>query len=138
MKNRSAGVRIVLHSFFLISLNLFSVMAAVLFLHFVGEKSDEFWQTIAASLINLGLYVIIFKLMYGIQKEVMKIDDFSMLSIILISSLALFPAVFYPLHFLTKGYWNTFDNILEFWPFQLIVNALCLVLNHYFLSKSKS
>lgn len=87
--------------------------------------------------INLLIYLAIYRLMKAMQSEVMQIDDFSMMTIILISSFALLPAVFYPLHYLIKNEWGSFDNMLKVWPFQLIVNGLCLVINYFILSKRK-
>lgn len=99
--------------------------------------AGEMAQSGIALLINLMIYLLIYWLMRGIGAMIMQIDDFSMLAIILLSSLALFPAVFYPLHFLIKGAWSSFDDILSVWPFQFIVNGLCLVLNYFVLSKRK-
>jgi len=135
MQKQSAILRILLHAFFLISVNLFSVTAAVLIIHLMKIDASEMAQSGVALLINLMIYLMIYKLMNGIQAMIMQIDDFSMMAIILISSLSLFPAVFFPLHFLIKGAWSSFDNVLRVWPFQFIVNGLCLVINFFILSK---
>jgi hypothetical protein len=137
MQKQSAILRILLHAFFLISVNLFSVAAAVLAIYLMKTDAGEMAQSGIALLINLMIYLLIYWLMRGIGAMIMQIDDFSMLAIILLSSLALFPAVFYPLHFLIKGAWSSFDDILSVWPFQFIVNGLCLVLNYFVLSKRK-
>jgi hypothetical protein len=137
MQKQSAILRILLHAFFLISVNLFSVTAAVLVMYLMKIDGGEMTQSGIALLMNLMIYLLIYKLMNGIQAMIMQIDDFSMLAIILLSSLALFPALFYPLHFLIKGTWSNFDDILSVWPFQFIVNGLCLVINNFILSKRK-
>ncbi len=113
-------------------------MSAVFIMHLQGSRENDWLQSGVALIINLGLYLIIYKVMSGIQKDVMKIDDFSMFAIILVTSLALFPAVFYPMHYLTNGNWSTFDNIMKIWPFQLVVNGLCTTLNYFFLSRSNN
>jgi hypothetical protein len=135
MQKQSAILRILLHAFFLISVNLFSVAAAVLAIYLMKTDAGEMAQSGIALLINLMIYLLIYWLMRGIGAMIMQIDDFSMLAIILLSSLALFPAVFYPLHFLIKGAWSSFDDILSVWPFQFIVNGLCLVGNYFILSR---
>jgi hypothetical protein len=135
MQKQSAILRILLHAFFLISVNIFSVTAAVLVMYLMKIDGGEMTQSGIALLINLMIYLLIYKLMNGIGAMIMQIDDFSMLAIILLSSLALFPAVFYPLHFLIKGAWSSFDDILNVWPFQFIVNGLCLVGNYFILSR---
>jgi len=132
------AIRIVLHGFFLISLNLFALVSAVIIMIFVGIQQGEWFQAGIALIVDLGLYYLVFKLMAGIQKTVMQIDDFTMLAIILMASLALFPSIFYPLQYLMKGEWVNFSKILEIWPFQFIVNGLCLVFNYFFYdSKSR-
>ena len=131
------AIRIVLHGFFLISLNLFALISAVIIMIFVGIQQGELFQSGIALIVDLGLYYLIFRLMEGIQKTVMQIDDLTMLAIILMASLALFPTIFYPLQYIMKGEWVNFNKILEIWPFQFIVNGLCLVAN-FFFSNSKS
>ena len=106
-------------------------------MHFMKIDANEMIQSGIALIVNLLIYFLIYKLINGIQAEVMKIDDLSMMVIILLTSMALFPAVFFPLHYLTKNEWSTFDNILRIWPFQLIVNGLCLVMNYFVISKRK-
>jgi len=98
---------------------------------------EKIIQSSLALVINIGVYWLVYKIMHGIQEDVMKIDDFSMFAIILLISLALLPAIFYPMHYLTQGYWSSFDNLLTTWPFQLIVNGLCLVLNFFIISTPK-
>jgi hypothetical protein len=137
MQKQTAILRILLHAFFLISVNLFSVTMAVLILHLMKIDSNEMVQSGISLGINLLIYLAIDRLMKAMQSEVMKIDDFAMMTIVLLSSLALLPAVFYPLHFLIKNEWSSFDNVLKVWPFQLIVNGLCLVINFFILSKRK-
>jgi hypothetical protein len=133
MNKRFSLLRILLHGFFLISANLFSIMAAFVIVQVASAGPDKILQASIALIINVGVYVTVFKLMRGTQQEIMKIDNFSMFAVILLISLALLPAVFYPIHYLTQGYWSSFDNLLATWPFQLIVNGLCLVLNLYIL-----
>ena len=134
MNKRSALLRIPLHGFFLISSNLFSVMAAFVIV-LITEISEDLIQSTLALLINLGLYLLVYKLLNGIQEGIMKIDNFSMFAIIFLVSLALLPAVFYPMQYLIQGYWSSFDNLLAIWPFQIFVNGLCLVMNYFFLRR---
>jgi hypothetical protein len=138
MKSNSAILRILLHGFFLISVNLFSVMAAVVLMRAFSIPSNGILQSGIVLAVDLGIYILIYKVMNAVQKEVMRIDDISMLVVILLTSLALFPAVFYPIHYVTKGYWNSFENILAIWPFQLMVNGICLVMNYFIITKSRS
>lgn len=138
MKNRSSLLRILLHGFFLISANLFSVMAAFAIVQIIAIDAEKILQSSIAMIINIGVYLAVYKLMNGIQKEVMKIDNFSMFAIILLVSLALLPSVFYPMHYLTQGKWSSFDNLIVTLPFQLIVNGICLVFNYFIFSKQKS
>ena len=138
MNRRFSLIRILLHGFFLISANLFSIMAAFAIIQLASGGPDKILQASIALVINIGVYLTVFRVMSGIQKEIMKIDNFSMFAVILLISLALLPAVFYPLHYLKQGYWSSFDNLLAAWPFQLIVNGLCLVLNFYILRSKKA
>lgn len=138
MKKQSSLLRILLHGLFLISANLFSVMAAFAIVQVSGIDVDKIVQSSIALIVNVGIYLAVFKLMDGVQKDVMRIDNFSMFAIILLISLALLPSIFYPMHYLTRGVWSSFDNLLVTWPFQLIVNGLCLVINYFIFSKQKS
>lgn len=137
MNKWSSLLRILLHSFFLISANLFSVMVAFVVVQVAVIDEEKIIQSSLALVINIGVYWLVYKIMHGIQEDVMKIDDFSMFAIILLISLALLPTIFYPMHYLTQGYWSSFDNLLTTWPFQLIVNGLCLVLNFFIISIPK-
>lgn len=137
MNKRLSIFRILLHGFFLISVNLFSMIAAFAIIQFVSTDTDKIIQSFIALIINVGIYIFVFRLMNGIQEEIMKIDDFSMFAIILLVSLALLPAIFYPMHYLTQGNWSSFDNLLATWPYQVVVNGLCLVIN-FFIMKRKS
>ncbi len=125
-----------LHATFLIALNLFSVNAVFILSHVLSIHMGTIVQAISAILFNVAGYYLIFRLMASLGIKVMKIDDFSMLAIILLTSLALLPAIYYPLHYTIQGYWNSFDFFVEFWPYQLIVNGLCVVMNFFILIKS--
>ena len=126
-----------LHGFFLVSSNLLSVMAAFVAVKVFSIPTDRIVQGAIALFINVIIYVVVFKIMNGIQKELMSLDNFSLMITVLLISLALLPAVFYPLHYLTQGYWSSFDNLLATWPYQLLVNGICLVLNYFIFSAKK-
>jgi len=135
MKERNAVLRIILHGFFLISTNLFSLIAAIAFIQLTSAEFNKISQAAIALIINLAIYLLVYKLMHGIQKEIMEIDDYSMFIIILLISMALLPAVFYPLQYMSSGNWSSFDNIINTWIFQVVVNGLCLTINHFVLDK---
>ena len=137
MNKRSSLLRILLHGFFLISANLFSVMVAFVLVQVALLNEEKIIQSSLALVINIGIYWLVYKVMSRIQEEIMRIDNFSMFAIILLVSLALLPAIFYPMHYLAQGYWSPFDNLLVTWPFQLVVNGLCLVMNYYLLQSEK-
>jgi hypothetical protein len=137
MNKRSSLLRILLHGFFLISANLFSVMVAFVIVRVALLNEEKIVQSSLALVINIGIYWLVYKVMSRIQDDFMRIDNFSMFAIILLVSLALLPAIFYPMHYLTQGYWSSFDNLLATWPFQLIVNGLCLVMNYFLLRSEK-
>lgn len=136
-KKANSILRILLHGFFLVSLNLFSIMAAFVFVQISPIQSDRLIQGSVALLINVIIYFVVYRLMREVQEEIMRIEDFTMLAIILLTSLALLPAIFYPLHYLTQGYWSSLDNLISTWPFQLLVNGLCLVMNYFIFYRRK-
>lgn len=113
-------------------------MVAFVAVQILSIPSDKLVQGSIALAINLLIYTLVFKIMNGIQKELMRLENISMMITVLLISLALLPAIFYPLHYLTQGYWSSFDNLLSTWPFQLLLNALCVVLNYFFLSRKKA
>lgn len=137
MKNRLEILSVLLHGVFLVSANMFSAIVSFVVVQGLTLPSDRIIQSSIALIINLGIYFAVYKLMFGVQKEIMKIDGFSMFAILLLISLALLPAIFHPFYYLTHGHWSSLDNLFTIWPFQLIVNGLCLVLNYYILSKQK-
>jgi hypothetical protein len=131
--HQTPALRIVLHGFFLISLNLFALMSAVIIMIIGGIQQGEWLRSVLALSVDLGIYILVFKVMAGIEKSLMQIDDFNMFAFILIASLALFPTIYYPMQYMIKGEWVNFNQILEIWPFQLIVNGLCLIVNYFFI-----
>lgn len=135
MKERASLLRILLHAFFLIAANLFSVMTAFTIVQIFVADADKILQSFIALVVNIGVYMAVYKLMKGIQPDIMKIKNFSMFAIILLISLALLPSIFYPMHYLIQGKWSSFENLLVTWPFQLIVNGMCLVINYYIIGK---
>ena len=137
MNKKISILRILLHGFFLVSANLFSVAIAFVLVQISSLPADRIIQGSVALLVNLIVYILVYKIMNGVQKSIMQIDDFSMVSTVFLVSLALLPAVFYPLHFITQGDWSSFENLLVIWPFQMIVNGLCLILNYFIISKKK-
>lgn len=124
-----------LHAAFLVVLNLFSQNFYVIASHIVSIHSGPIIQSVLTMLINVAIYAGVFHLMSVIDKEIMTIADFSMLAIIWLSSMALLPVFYYPLHYSISGSWNNFDFFLEFWPYQLIVNGLCLVMNFFIIKR---
>ena len=137
MKRPPDILRILLHAFFLIAVNLFSIVGAFVLIQLSGYESHRITQSVVALVINLLIYLAVYRVMANIQKELMDIDNLSMFIVILLISLALLPSVFYPMHYLTQGRWSSFDNILATWPYQLVVNGLCLTLNYFILSGAK-
>lgn len=134
MSKKTDILRILLHGFFLVSTNLFSVMAAFVAVKMLSLPTERIIQSSIALVINVIIYIVVFRIMAGIQKGIMGLDNFSMMITVLLISLALLPAVFYPLHYLTQGYWSSFNNLMATWPFQLLVNGICLVLNYFIFS----
>ena len=112
-------------------------MMAILIVQLSGLGSEKIIQSSIALLVNTLVYFMVYKLMVGIHSDIMEIDNFSMLSIVLLISLALLPTLFYPIDFLMNGSWGSIDRMINTWPFQLIVNGICLVLNYFLLSKRK-
>jgi len=135
MKKSISIVSILLHGFFLVSLNLFSVATAFAIVQLTSLPSEKIIQASIALSVNLIIYIFVFSIMKAIQKELIEIRDFSMLATIFLVALALLPAIFYPLHYVSKGYWSSFDNLLAIWPYQIVVNGLCLVLNFFVLRR---
>lgn len=134
MSKKTDILRILLHGFFLVSTNLFSVMATFVAVKMLSLPTERIIQSSIALVINVIIYIVVFRIMAGIQKGIMGLDNFSMMITVLLISLALLPAVFYPLHYLTQGYWSSFNNLMATWPFQLLVNGICLVLNYFIFS----
>ena len=67
----------------------------------------------------------------------MRIDDRSMLIIVLLASLAFMPFLYFPLNYMIKGYWVDLKQIYSIWPYQFAVNGVCLIMNFFVLTKKK-
>ena len=135
MKKSTAILGILLHGFFLVSVNLFSLAVAFAVVQITSLPPNKLLHSGIALSVNLIIYYVVYQVMKQVQKELIVIEDFAMFATIFLISLALMPAVFYPLHYATSGNWSTFDNLLAIWPFQMLVNGLCLIFNFYILSK---
>lgn len=131
-QNNLQTIRIILHAFFLIALNLFSLIAGVIITLLIGGFKHEVFQSGSAFVFNAIMYFLVFKFMAGIQKEVMHIDNFFMVIIMLISSVVLFPLVFIPLQYMISGNWQSVGAATNVWPFLLVTNGLCLSVNYFF------
>ncbi len=128
---------VLLHGFFLVSLNLFSIMTAIVIIQISSISNEKIIQSSIALLINVGVYFLVYKLMHGIQKELMEIEKISMLVTILLISFALLPMLFYPVDFLMSGSWSSIHKLMTTWPYQMIANGLCLISNYFIFSKTK-
>lgn len=134
MKPAQKVLPILLHGFFMISVNLFSAMAAVLFLHLVHLSSTRWMEASIALVINVVVYFGVYKLMKNIEPRILRLDDVLMLLMVLVMSLALLPTVYYPMYYLMHGGWSSLDNLWSIWPYQVMANGICLILNFYVLS----
>ena len=135
MRKSITVLGVLLHGFFLVSVNLFSLAVAFAVVQIASLPPNKLLQSGVALSVNLIIYYLVYRLMKQVQKELIVIEDFAMFATVFLISLALMPAFFYPLHFATRGSWSTFDNILAIWPFQILANGLCLVFNFYILSR---
>jgi hypothetical protein len=137
-KKNGSVLGILLHGIFLVSLNLFSVMLAVVLSKTGISGMGQVFHSAAALIVNIGIYVLVYRIMGGFNTEIMLIENLSAFTVILGISLALLPVVFFPMHYLTLGSAGSFNQLMKVWPYQLTVNGLCLVLNYFMLSKRTS
>ncbi len=135
MDKKSPLLRILLHGFFMVSVNLFSVMVAFAIAVIFSLGNGEIVHATLALVLNLVVYLTVYSLMRSVESGIMRIDSWSMLMAILMISLAMLPAVYYPIYYFTHGGWSSFDNLITTWPFQIIVNSICLVLNFFIVGK---
>ena len=129
-------LRILLHGFFLMSLNLFSIIVSIVLFRSVSIAEGGLMHSAVLLLINVSVYLLVLLLIRNMKSDVMDIDDFSMLAITLMISMALLPLFYHPLYFLVRGYWSSLGNLVLVWTFQIVANGLCLVLNHFWLNKN--
>ena len=135
MKNWLSVLSIILHSFFVVATNLFSIGIAFAATQFTSLSSGRIGQAVMALVINLVIYVLVFKIMRVVQKELIEINEVAKLSTVFLVSLALLPAIFYPMYFLTQGYWSSFENVQAIWPYQMVANGLCLLTNYFIVKR---
>lgn len=119
----------------MVSVNLFSIMVAFAIVIVFSLSDNKIVQATLALILNLIVYLAIYNLMCRVESTIMKVDNWSMLMSILMVSLAMLPVVYYPVYYFTHGGWSSFDNLMTTWPFQVIVNSLCLVLNFFIVGK---
>ncbi len=138
MDKRSSLLPILLHGFFLVSVNLFSVMVAFVIIMGFSSGDDKIVHASLALILNVIVYLAVYSLMNQVEPAIMKINNWSMLMAILMVSLAILPIVYYPVFYFIHGDWSPFDNLMAIWPYQVIVNGLCLVLNFFVVGKTPS
>jgi hypothetical protein len=132
---REGIIRTLLHAFFIISLNIFSMAGGMVIIHLLEADAGNYVQPAIVVVLNLLIYWAVFRFMHGIEPKIMHLPDFSTMGIILLTSLALLPIIFYPLYFfLVKNQWSPLNNLLSIWPYMLILNALCILMNRFLLS----
>ncbi len=129
-------LRILMHGFFLVVLNLFSIVFSIIVFRSVSFTEGGILHGVTLVTINLVIYLLVLLLMKGMKTDVMDVDDFSMLAGILMISLALLPVFYHPMFYLVKGYWSSFGNLTLVWSFQIVANGLSLVFNRYWLNKT--
>jgi hypothetical protein len=135
MKTGITILGILLHGFFLVAVSLFSLAIALAMLQITSLPPNKLIQSGIALSVNLAIYVLVFALIKQIQRELIEVRDFAMLSTIFVISLALLPVVFNPLNYAARGNWSTFDSLLAIWPYQMLANGLCLALNFFIFTK---
>jgi len=126
-------LRVLMHGFFLTSLNLFSGSIAFFVLKLSGISITYAASGIIAAIACLLVYFLIFKLMSNIQPVVMRIDHFSMGIAILIFSIILQPALIFPLTSFISESENQSINLLYELVLPALTNTGCLLANHFFL-----
>ena len=129
-------LRILMHGFFLTSLNLFSAAIAFLIHKLLGMPINYVSSSIITTVACLTVYVLIFVLMRRIQPTIMQLDNMTMGIAILVFSILLQPALIHPivLFFSETGY-NSISFVGEL-MLPLIINTCCLLVNH-FISKPR-
>ncbi|MDZ7608487.1 MAG: hypothetical protein U5K79_23530 [Cyclobacteriaceae bacterium] len=126
-------LRVLMHGFFLTSLNLFSGSIAFLVLKLSGISINYAASGILAAVTCLGVYFLIHKLMSHIQPSVMKIDHLTMGIAIFVFSLILQPALIHPL---TTLFVESEDQpliLLYELILPAVINSACLLMNHFLL-----
>ncbi len=127
-------LKILLHGMFLTVLDLCAIVfSVVLFLMAGINTSNVVYQTGLAVAVSLLLYFVIYYFIRTSGYDIMNLEDLKMTIVVLVISIALLPAIYYPMHYITHGYWSTLHNMLANWPFQLVVNSTCLAGNLYFV-----
>lgn len=136
MKIRLSIFSILLHGFFIVAANLFSIAIAFALIQIASLSAGKLMQSLIALSINIVIYIGVFKIMRAVQRELIEINDIAKMTTVYLISLAMLPAAFYPMYFLTQGHWSTFENVLAVWPFQIVANGICLLLNYSIVKKS--
>lgn len=127
-------LKILLHGMFLTVLDLCAVVFSAVLLMIIGiNASGIVYQMVVAIAVGLLLYFAIYYFIRSGGYDIMQLEDLKMLVVVLVISMALLPAIYYPLHYVTHGYWSSFHSMLVNWPFQFMVNSICLAGNFYFI-----
>lgn len=136
MANKSSTIlRVLMHGFFLTSLNLFSGATTFLILHLAGIKTGIEAVGIIALILFIGFYVGVFYLMRRIQPEILKIDSLGMGFFILLFSMMLQPALIHPIMSFVRGAGFNAPTYFSELIIPAIMNVGSLVLNRFFLNR---
>ncbi len=130
-------VSMIMHGFFLTSLNLFAILLSFTLFVVFNPSNQLIFQAFTALFLNIALYYMVYFMMKRLGSSLMMIPDLGMLLATIGISLALLPVVFFPLSYLSQGYWISVDNLFVVWPYQLMANGICLIISFFVLKNKK-
>lgn len=119
---------ILIHGIVLAGINLVSVITGFIVYAALRPIDQVAVQMPVGLLFNTGLFLIWFILSRHLFRGALTLRQ--PLECFWVSAAALFwsPLLFFPLHYLARGYLSAWSNIAGLWFYQVIVNAILLLI----------
>jgi hypothetical protein len=121
-------LRLLLHSFILTLVNIFTILIASGIYHLIGSGPQIVIQAPIAALLTVVAFLIWSQIIRRLFPEKLTLQEKSELLGTFFLALLWTPTLFVHLHYIGRGYVTSLANIWALWLFQLPVNLVALFL----------
>ena len=121
-------LRLLLHSFILTLINIFTILLASGIYHLIGNGPQIAIQAPIAALLTIIAFLLWSQITRRLSPEKLALQEKSELLGAFFLALLWTPTLFVHIHYIGRGYVTSLANIWALWLFQLPVNLVALFL----------